>query len=385
MKPCYVRHASPFGRGALHVLELLGPGSREVLARVFTSKHGVPRDRACYGRFVAASGATIDDGMVIPRPDESAEFILTVHGNPLLVAELCEALAAAGASEAPPITFPTAWAFPAAGASRIWREALDLLPGVRTLAAAELLLEQGQPEEATGLAGWAEAAVQGSPPPTLAELRAIRARGPAARGLLEPKRVVLAGVPNAGKSTLFNYLLGGERVVIDAAAGTTRDVIEEPAVIGAYPILLSDGAGLRGAGDELEREGVLRMREAIARADLVVFLEPPNASAESRAEERRIRDRCAMLKVYSRSDERRGAAGSAAPALADGIAVSVLAGKGLHALEAGILRALFGAEDPPRGVPAPFLPRHEAILAAAEAEMGAGAPPRALAALTEPD
>lgn len=84
--------------------------------------------------------------------------------------------------------------------------------------------------------------------------------------------VVLAGKPNAGKSTLLNLLLGYQRAIVSDEAGTTRDSLEETFVLDGVPIRLTDTAGLREAPGAVEREGVARARELLARADAVLYL-----------------------------------------------------------------------------------------------------------------
>ncbi|MBQ9693254.1 MAG: tRNA uridine-5-carboxymethylaminomethyl(34) synthesis GTPase MnmE [Kiritimatiellae bacterium] len=84
--------------------------------------------------------------------------------------------------------------------------------------------------------------------------------------------VVLAGKPNAGKSTLLNLLLGYDRAIVSNEAGTTRDSIEETFLLDGIPIRLTDTAGLREAPGAVEREGVLRTKALLEQADVVLYL-----------------------------------------------------------------------------------------------------------------
>lgn len=96
---------------------------------------------------------------------------------------------------------------------------------------------------------------------------------PSAEALREGFRVVLAGPPNAGKSTLFNALVESEAAITSPHAGTTRDVLTRPVALGGVPFLFLDTAGLREqTGDVIERIGVERARSAVDRADLVLWL-----------------------------------------------------------------------------------------------------------------
>lgn len=85
-------------------------------------------------------------------------------------------------------------------------------------------------------------------------------------------RVVIAGPPNAGKSSLLNALVGHERAIVSAQAGTTRDQIDVPIAIGGVPILLTDTAGLRSSDDDIEGQGISRAEQLLESADLVLWL-----------------------------------------------------------------------------------------------------------------
>ena len=127
-------------------------------------------------------------------------------------------------------------------------------------------------EEAEGLS--APIRFDGRAAALSAELLALAATAREGRLLREGALVVLAGPPNAGKSTLFNRLLGERRAIVAPEAGTTRDSLEETLLLRGIPIRLVDTAGLRDASSPIEREGVERARSLAARADLVLSLFP---------------------------------------------------------------------------------------------------------------
>ena len=85
-------------------------------------------------------------------------------------------------------------------------------------------------------------------------------------------RAVIAGKPNAGKSTLMNALLGEGRVIVTDVPGTTRDTVEETASMGGVPIVLVDTAGLRETEDEVEKIGIERTTQALAGADIIILV-----------------------------------------------------------------------------------------------------------------
>lgn len=144
-------------------------------------------------------------------------------------------------------------------------------------------------EQLLGLAAQVEAAldfddesdVQGLDPGFFAAVGALGREfdqwlaKPRAERLRDGVRVVLAGPPNAGKSTLFNALLSSEAAIVSPVAGTTRDLLERPVALAGIPFTLVDTAGLHEGGDDaIERLGIDRARAALAGADIVLWLGP---------------------------------------------------------------------------------------------------------------
>src|SRR3954447_10950164 len=105
-------------------------------------------------------------------------------------------------------------------------------------------------------------------------------------------RVVIAGPPNVGKSSLINAIAGSDRAIVTDAPGTTRDHIEVPLSLGGVPILLTDTAGLREAQDEVEAIGVARAAALAERADVLVWVGEPDAALGHPR----------MIKVHSKAD-----------------------------------------------------------------------------------
>lgn len=136
------------------------------------------------------------------------------------------------------------------------------------------------------------------------------ARAAEGRILREGALVVLAGPPNAGKSSLMNALLGANRAIVSSIPGTTRDTIEEYLDLDGYPVRLVDTAGLRETADEIESEGIRRAKELIGRADYVIDLDG------------NVHTKCDLGRVEGK------------------INVSAVTGEGLDALKADILAKL---------------------------------------------
>ena len=106
----------------------------------------------------------------------------------------------------------------------------------------------------------------------MADLDAVRAEARQGSLLREGMKVVIAGRPNAGKSSLLNALAGREAAIVTDIAGTTRDVLREHIHIDGMPLHIIDTAGLRDANDEVERIGIERAWQEIAQADRVLFM-----------------------------------------------------------------------------------------------------------------
>jgi tRNA modification GTPase len=164
------------------------------------------------------------------------------------------------------------------------------------------------------------------------DLRSWRER-PRAEPLKDGVRVVVAGPPNSGKSSLINAIAGQDRAIVTAIPGTTRDHIEVPLSIAGVPLLLTDTAGLRATLDTVEAIGVARTAQLIEAADILVWLgDPPKAPNHPR-----------LIRVHSKSDlpeRRQGPKGS--------VGVSAVTGDGLKRLLELVVqqaRSLLPGED----------------------------------------
>lgn len=198
-----------------------------------------------------------------------------------------------------------------------------------------------------------------------AEARRIAASAARGRILREGALVVLSGPPNAGKSTLFNALLGSGRAIVDSQAGTTRDSLEEAVSIGGVAVRLVDTAGLReNAAGAAEREGVERARKAADNADLVLLCREAGAAAGETAPDGSgcdcVQQRRKRLVVWTKTDLVPGFA-----ATPDSAAVSAATGSGLDDLR-GKIASLVGA-DPSAAREVPVSERHALLLESAAA------------------
>ena len=185
------------------------------------------------------------------------------------------------------------------------------------------------------------------------QLAAVQQRAKQGALLREGIKVVIAGQPNAGKSSLLNALAGAELAIVSAVAGTTRDVVSQTIQIHGVPLHVADTAGLRESSDEVEQIGVARAWGQIESADAVLFLHdltraglPDYVAADAeilRSLRQKLPASVPVLDVWNKQD--------AAPmaGAVEGIALSAKTGLGIEALREQLL-AMAGWQAVPEGV-----------------------------------
>ncbi|GJD45780.1 tRNA modification GTPase MnmE [Methylobacterium cerastii] len=338
--------ASGFGRAAIAVIRISGPAAAGVLVAL-AGTLPTPRRLSLRTLRDPADGMMLDKGMVawMPGPDtvtgeDMAE--LHLHGGVAVRAGVIRALTA----------FPGCRAAEAGAFTRraVLNGRMDLTEaeGVADLIEADTEAQRLQAlrqlDGALGrqVAAWREEAIdclaateaaldfadEGDIDDAVLDravlARAARLRTAISAALADGRRgerlregfqVVLAGPPNAGKSTLLNAISRRDAAIVSPVPGTTRDAIEVRLDLGGLPVMLVDTAGLRETSDPVEAEGIARTRRRMAEADLVLMLVPPGAASEEVSGTSRV------LCVRTKADL------DAAPG-AD-LAVSALTGQGL--------------------------------------------------------
>jgi tRNA modification GTPase len=299
--------SSGSGIAGVAVVRVSGPGSRSVLREIAgtlpqmrVATLATLRDPAC--------GEALDKGLVLwfPAPasftgEDCAEF--HVHGGHGVVAALLRVLAVR-----PGLRLAEAGEF---SLRALKNGKLDLpqaegladLLGARTERQRAQAVHQLLGRSSNEFEKWRQALVEllaraetaidfvdedGVAPAAFAEIRpraeklrirmisAIGAAAAAAR-IRDGFRIVLAGAPNVGKSSLLNRLVQRDAAIVSAIPGTTRDAIEADLILGGVPVVATDTAGLRSAGrDEIEIEGMARSRKWIAEADIVLWVSAPD-------------------------------------------------------------------------------------------------------------
>jgi tRNA modification GTPase len=385
--------ATPHGRGGVGMVRLSGPDAERIGQALIGREDPLEPRRATFARVVApVTGSSpgpegpglqppatriLDQAVVtfFPGPNSyTGEDVVEIsgHGSPLLLRRIVELAMTAGARLAEPGEF-TLRAYLNERIDLVQAEAVaDLIEAVTPLQArvamdqlegtltgalaridadlfdltARLEASLDFPDE--GFHFITREQLQQEIWRTGRDISALTSQGRAGRVVREGRIVAILGRPNAGKSSLFNALVGAARAIVTDIPGTTRDMLSERVDIDGMAVTLVDTAGLREAGDAIEAEGVARARQAqqVAALSLVIV----DGAAPLAAEDRRLAgaDPARTLVVVSKSD-----LPAAWPRHEIGdraLEISALTGAGLDELRRRLGVALTGREelrDPP--------------------------------------
>lgn len=384
--------ATPAGHGGIGIVRVSGPEAAGIVMRL------TGRSRPFTRR--AATLATVHDSTDRARPiidqvlvtwfqapaSYTGEDVVEIgaHGSPVVLRQIVARVMDEGARLAEPGEF-TLRAYLHGRLDLVQAEAVaDLIEAVTPLQ-ARAAADQLDGTLTTALAG-IDAALfdliarleasldfpdegfhfiaQGTAP---ADLEIIAGRldrlvrdGRRGRMIREGATVVIAGRPNAGKSRLFNALVGADRAIVHAAPGTTRDVLTERVDVEGLPITLVDTAGLRDAEDAVEVEGVSRARNAIAGARLVLVVVDGSSAMTPEDHQAVAASGPERIVVVSKSDLPAAWFDDRLGDRDDLVRVSAQSGEGLDQLRVQIVRSLTG-EGPRIDTPAMSNVRHLAL------------------------
>jgi len=332
MQTSYVMVLTPAGAGAIAVIRLTGGLVPQFLERHFSRP--VWQGRPVHGEIIDAGG-TVDDAVVVVHGGGLTADI-SVHGGLWVTGKVLELArregfeplpwCAGGADERPVAALPARYLD---ADDEIEREMLAWLPYARTELALRVLL--AQPRAWRGFLS--------GPAPTAAEIQRVLADN-ALVHLLNPPRVVIIGVPNAGKSTLANRLIGRQRSITADMPGTTRDWVGELADAGGLAVVLVDTPGIRQTDDPLEQAALEHSAGEIGRADMVVLVLDASVPLAGQ-QQSLVAAFPGALRVVNKTDM---------PPLWDWRAVEALPvvathGRGIEELRLAIVRR-FGCENP---------------------------------------
>lgn len=399
--------ATPRGRSALGVVRLSGPQAAEIAATLLGHPGRLEARRATLGRIhrLGVSTATVDEVIAtyFPAPHSytgQALVEISAHGNPVILDTIVAEAVDAGSRLAKPGEF-TLRAFLNGKRDLVQAEAVADLIEAATPLQARTAFDQLEGTLTARIAGIDQALFELiarleasldfpdegyhfiEPTVVASEVRAVieeidvlLADGARGRVIRDGARVVLAGRPNVGKSSLFNRLHGSERAIVTDVAGTTRDLVTERVDLDGLAVELVDTAGWCESVDAIEREGVARGTSARSTADVtLVVIDLGEVLTVEDRELLTATSRQQRLIVGNKCDL------PAAIAPEVDVRVSARTGAGLDALRAAIVRGLTGRESL-RDAAAVSNERHlelmrrarASLVAACDAVESAGAP-----------
>ena len=288
MKDTIVAQATPIGRGGVGILRVSGPLASKV-AEAVLGKTLTPR-MANYLPFKDSNGATLDQGIALffKAPNSfTGEDVLELqgHGGQVILDILLKRIL-----EVEGVRIARAGEF---SEQAFLNDKLDLAQAEAIADLIDATSEQAANkinqlvDSVIYLRTYVEAAIdfpdeeidfladgkiEGHLNDIIQQLNGVRQEAKQGTILREGMKVVIAGRPNAGKSSLLNALAGREAAIVTDIAGTTRDVLREHIHIDGMPLHIIDTAGLREASDEVERIGIARAWEEIAQADQVLLM-----------------------------------------------------------------------------------------------------------------
>ena len=388
--------ATVLGRGALATVRISGPAASALASRLLDPSPAQPR-HATHARFLDPDSGTVVDDVIATLYRAPASFTgedlleLSTHGGVFVPTAVLAALIRSGVRVAEPGEFTRRAVLNGkldllqaeaigdlidARSTAAHRQALRQLDGGLTGRVSELRRRILQieallaydidfPEEDDGPIPLAR--VVDAVEATLVDVRALLATADQGTLIHDGALVVFAGAPNAGKSSLFNALLGEARAIVTEIPGTTRDAIEAVLDRPLWPLRLVDTAGLRQTTDELERLGIETSARYLGRASLVLACGETVAAIQEVTHAVQTLTTTPVLGVLTKAD-----LVTQGIEMDDGVAVSARTGKGLHALLEAIDARLMADHGAPI-VDAPGLTRarHQAAVAGAIEELSA--------------
>lgn len=321
---------TPPGTGAVATIAIAGPNAWDLIRQHFRPVGSSPLpERPALHRFWLG---TLGDEVVLAVKQVVPEPCVEIHchGGRRVVQWIVEQLCTASAcGVALPQVTPQA--------------AAAMLPYAPTLRTASIVLDQVH-----GACERVLRSIVANPEQAAPVLARLAQYAPVGRHLVVPWKVVIAGPPNVGKSSLLNALTGYQRAVVSAVAGTTRDIVTVPVAFDGWPVELADTAGLREVAG-LEREGIHRAEEWIRTADLVVWVMDATAMDPAEPDPERSVDLMAINKtdLPATWDLAR---------VPNSIHLSAVTGEGIPELVAAIVQCLV-PHVPPPGAAVPYTPQ----------------------------
>lgn len=262
-KTCFIQLTPP-GRSALATVAVIGPQAESCVAKYFRpAAASWPNvNQPAFGHWRASDGEEV---VVCLRQADHCE--IHCHGGTAAVAAICADLGNFGGHQGDESRWIDTF-----GRDSVAAAAMRLLPDARTERTAAILLDQfngSLSREITAImTDLEEARFAGA----IERCESLIATAEIGLHLTIPWRVVIAGRPNVGKSSLFNALIGYQRAITFDQPGTTRDVVSATSAFDGWPVELFDTAGLRAASDKIEATGVALAEQQFSAADVRILV-----------------------------------------------------------------------------------------------------------------
>jgi tRNA modification GTPase len=323
---------TPSGRAAITTIVVRGPNAINVVADFFESASKkilaeVPVNKILFGKWQAPL-TTAEELVVCLRENDMVE--IHCHGGTAASASISACLQSRGCVE-------TSWQQQTSnqyGGSVYCQDAWKLVPLTTTLATTQIALRHATGEIDRLLDDVRHKINNGEIAAAADLLKPYLNTFKLGRHIIDPFVVVIAGRPNAGKSSLLNSMTGVDRSIVNQQAGTTRDVLQYKTMIGGWPISFWDTAGIRTDAQALEQLGIAKAEQAVATADLVIWVHDVTEHWQSQVEQ--IDDTNYLL-VINKTDIQQAEDDSP-----EHIAVSAKTGAGIDELSEKIIERLVG-------------------------------------------
>ena len=308
---CRASLLTPPGRGAVATIVVRGTAALPIVDQLFHAARrrplsALPVDRIWFGQWAASVGdqgvgnqgvggrqTPAEDVVVVRRGKEALE--VHCHGGNAAPRRILADLEQSGCQIEDP------WRELRLGSDPLIAAAAVALAQTRTRRTAAILLDQYQGALSRAVRRVGECVDRSDAPAARAELQSLCDRASVGTHLVRPWRVVLAGAPNVGKSSLINAALGYHRVIVFHQPGTTRDAILAGTALDGWPVELVDTAGLRESDCPIEVAGMVRSRDHARSADLVVLVFDGSRSWNS-ADQQLWRRQSGALTLHNKCD-----------------------------------------------------------------------------------
>lgn len=342
---------TPPARGAVATLVVEGCGAAAIVGRLVRRRDGKPLDPGEAGRPLLASfriGHSAEEEVVVHA--RNADWIeIHCHGGPIVVEQIASQLTGQGCQ-------PLDWRpwVARTGADPLQTTAQIALASARTARTAAPLLDQYCGSLRAAVEQLRRSLARGQRSTAREQIASLLRWAPLGTHLTRSWKVVFAGRPNVGKSSLVNALAGFGRSIVDPMPGTTRDVVTVTVAIEGLPLELCDTAGLHSADDPLDRAGVERAQAELKAAELVVLVLDRSRPADP-ADTALLEQYPQALVVMNKCD-----LPAEATLLKNALPTSALRGEGVEALARAVVAKLV-PDWPPPGTAIPFTPEQVAV------------------------